>query len=113
MREIKFRAKMIDSPEEWVYGSLVYNCGDECYIVEHCDEELSFPVITETVGQYVGLQDYHGREIFEGDIVRIDNNYESEVIWSTREGFCITIRKSLCDVETALDVYKLEVIGGL
>ncbi len=73
MREIKFRGKRIDNGE-WVYGYFTRN--DEsgrCYITTQSKTGGAYPweVDPATVGQYIGLKDKHGREIYTDDIIRI------------------------------------------
>lgn len=65
MREIKFRAKRLDNGE-WICGDLHLHTPFP-HIHSTCGDKAK--IDTDTIGQFTGLHDKNGKEIYEGDVL--------------------------------------------
>lgn len=106
MRKIKFRGR--DFAGLWHIGDLIHN-DDDLLIRQGC---LSTYVENETAGQFTGLYDKNGKEIYEGDIYRYTHpDSINEVSYCTGGGFAgFDLTPAIHSENRLLDV---EVIGNI
>lgn len=85
MREIKFRGKTLLG--EWVVGILTHDLNKEKGLEWFISNNSGNPYVIrpETIGQFTGLKDQDGEDIFEGDILETHDHIDS-VCW--RDDLC-------------------------
>ena len=130
MRDIKFRGKMINKyAEEWFYGDLIkvidekriinYYIVTESYNSKNMNIELNTcqtpKVKKDTIGQYTGLKDKNGKEIYEGDIICWESAKKNYKVIFVDGGYCLDTPGFATDLYRCSDSKgnHLKVIGNI
>ena len=123
MRQIIFRGKSIKAGR-WLFGDLLRtpgNTGDGVAIqyYDKTDGWMFEDVREDTVGQFTGLYDKNGKEIYEGDIVDLRPRYirPHRIEYSYGQWICVDADAGwiplIEDWQLGDEMNDVEVIGNI